>query len=257
MSVAGSDGALEQSVPKGARGDPFSEGHPGTTREGKGPMPDSYYIHLSSEIENRIRSGEFPENEKLPSERQLAAEYGVSRAVIREALRVLDEKGLLRVVVGKGNYVRLPKGDYLSGKLEDVIAYHHIGKDDIIEARQVFERALADRVLETITPDRIASLEHLCEKMEACLDDVTHFAELDADFHLRIAEYSDNRLLELLANILNQVTDRKKVFAHDDIRLRESALDEHRRMLDAFRQKDRAMLEKVLAEHIHSFGSHS
>lgn len=70
-------------------------------------MAELLYINLSNEIERQIRTGILQENEKL-SERKLAGQYGVSRTVIREALKLLNQKGLVTIKSGKGNYVTIP-----------------------------------------------------------------------------------------------------------------------------------------------------
>ncbi len=219
-------------------------------------MSDSFYITISNQIEGRIRSGELGENQRLPSERQLSTDYNVSRAVVREALRVLDEKGLIRVVVGKGNYVRLPKDEYLSDKFKDIIDYHNITKDDVIQARQVVEAAIGTLILDSLKPEELGLLESLYTQMDGAIEDVVQYSLLDAEFHMQMAMCTGNQLLQLIASILNKVTDRKLLFENDNVKLRENAQREHRRILDAFRQKDRTMLQSAISEHIYSFGKH-
>ncbi len=218
-------------------------------------MSELFYISISNQIESKIRSGEIKENEKLPSERQLASDYGVSRAVIREALRVLDEKGLIKVVVGKGNYVSLPKDEYLTNKFEDVIDYHNINKNDVMQARQVIEVAVGTLILDALSPEDVEAFETIYTQMEQTIMDVHAFSMLDAKFHMQIARCTGNRLIEIIANILNNVTDRKLLF-EDEIEIRRNAQREHHKIIEAFKLRDKAMLETAIASHMHSYGKH-
>lgn len=216
-------------------------------------MSELFYISISNQIESKIRSAEIKENEKLPSERQLASDYGVSRAVIREALRVLDEKGLIKVIVGKGNYVRLPKDEYLTDKFEDVIDYHNINKNDVMQARQVIEAAVGRLILDALSPEDIDAFETIYAQMEQSIMDVQAFSTLDANFHMQIARCTGNRLIEIIAQILNNVTNRKLLF-EDDVEIRKNAQREHREILEAFKLRDKAKLEAAFASHMHSYG---
>ncbi len=216
-------------------------------------MSELFYISISNQIENQIRNGEIKESEKLPSERQLASNYGVSRAVIREAMRVLDEKGLIKVIVGKGNYIRLPKDDYLTDKFEDVIDYHNINKNDVMQARQLIEAAVGRLILNDLTPEDIEAFEAIYAQMEQSIMDIQAFSALDAEFHMQFARSTGNRLIEIIAQILNNVTNRKLLF-EGDVEIRKNAQCEHRNIIEAFKLKDKAELEAAFASHMHSYG---
>ena len=70
--------------------------------------PDLVYVLIANDIEARIERGELHDGQRLPGEIDLAAEYGVARMTIRRAARELRERGLVRVVTGKGTYVTIP-----------------------------------------------------------------------------------------------------------------------------------------------------
>ena len=86
-------------------------GSTGTTgiTNGGGYMSNYLYTNIVEELEESIRSGKLSEGMKLPSERALAEEYGVSRNVVREAYKIMSEKGIVDIQIGKGAFVCAPK----------------------------------------------------------------------------------------------------------------------------------------------------
>lgn len=70
--------------------------------------PDLVYVAVANRLETRIRAGEFGESGRLPSENDLAEWYGVARMTVRRAHQELEQRGLIRIVPGKGTYVQKP-----------------------------------------------------------------------------------------------------------------------------------------------------
>jgi GntR family transcriptional regulator len=72
--------------------------------------PDLVYVEIANRLERRIRAGEFGESGRLPSENDLAEWYGVARMTVRRAHQELEQRGLIRIVAGKGTFVTRPQG---------------------------------------------------------------------------------------------------------------------------------------------------
>lgn len=215
------------------------------------PSAQVLYLSVSEDFMDKIKSGEWKTDQKLPSERELAEQYGVGRSVIREALRVLSEKGLVRVVTGKGNYVTVPGSESLRNKMEEVLDSSRFKQKDIIDAREAIEMAIAKAAIEKATPEQIQALREVYDRMEAMLNDGAAFAAEDANFHLCIAECSQNEVLKMMTVTLNNVTDRAAFHQGQknyDFSCRAQA--EHKDMIDAIENKDLEKLQYTITLHM-------
>ncbi len=162
------------------------------------------YEQVADQLRELIVTGELPQGGRLPTETELARSLGVSRATVREALRLLAAQGLVRTAKGQagGSYVTLPTVDHISESLSSNIALLADARDltleELIEVRILLEvpaarlaarrRVEADleRLRATIPPDRPA------------LDTQAEFVH-NRDFHATLIECCDNRLLQIAA----------------------------------------------------------
>jgi GntR family transcriptional repressor for pyruvate dehydrogenase complex len=170
-----------------------------------------------AEIEQRIIDGDLAPGRKLPPERELAETLGVSRTVLREAMRVLAAKGLLEAQQGIGTTVRAltsrhvvePLGLYLRAQEGGVISFHHLH-----QVRSLLEVEIAGIAAESATDEEIAQLREVYESMVEAMNNVELLAEQDAEFHRTLAAMTHNPLLlvlidsirELLREYIAQVT---------------------------------------------------
>lgn len=151
-------------------------------------LEDTVYAQLL----DAIRKGEFTLGQRLPSENVLAGDYGVSRPVIRTALARLREDGLIVSRQGAGSFVN--SGPPLEGtgyeplaSVDDIAAYFRF--------RRFIESETAALAAARCTAEDVARLRGYISEMETLAQGGTATVEPDLDFHLRIAELSDNRFL--------------------------------------------------------------
>lgn len=216
-------------------------------------MPSSQVLYLSiaEELIEKIKTGEWKTDQKLPSERELAEQYGVGRNVVREALKVLSEKCLVRVVTGKGNYVTEPGSESLQNKMEEVLDSSRFSQKDIIDAREAIEMAIAKATIQNATPEEIRELRGIYQRMEHVVDDRAAFAAEDARFHLALADCSRNEVLKMMTITLNNVTDRAAFHnANKSYEFSRHAQKEHKDMVDAIAKRDLRMLQDAVERHI-------
>ncbi len=218
-------------------------------------MSDLLYTSISSEIENKIKTGVYSENERLPSERILAENYGVSRTVIREALKVLNEKGFVKVMTGRGNFITIPKEQDLIDKFETAIDNSGINQSDIIEAREIIEKAIASRLISRVQEEEIIRLKEIYAEMNDNFYNSEYYAQLDAKFHLQLASCTKNNILRMITATLNNVTDRKVIY--NDIEIRKSAHKEHLAIINAIEERNELKLEEAIIQHINCFKEHT
>lgn len=213
-------------------------------------MEHPLYAQIASELEIKIRNGELLEHEKLPSERRLASRYGVSRSVIREALRVLDEKGIVDIQNCKGVFVKQPDKVDLVNRIEALMETSHVKMEELLEARLMIETAIGKQLIEKITDDHMYQLKALYLKMEYALQDEKEFSNLDTKFHFQLAEATENQLLVLITMSLNRLSNRRVYLDSSDISVRKNAQKEHEEMIKAIETKNLKRYESTIESHL-------
>lgn len=158
------------------------------------------YELVLDQIEEQILAGRLRPGDRLPPERELAGMLGVSRAAIREALRVLEAQGVLRrpqVGTGpeSGNLIAGMPSTGLSRLLRVHVALSNFPLDDVVEARVTMERASARLAAGHATPEQLARMRELLDRMDDPELSREEFNDLDTDFHVTVAEAAGNRLI--------------------------------------------------------------
>lgn len=152
---------------------------------------------MAAAIEERILSGDLNPGDRLPSEAALAAEFGVSRPQLREALASLRERGYLKTINGWGTMVQVPDWDAVTRTLERQVLLSREDDVDIAhiyEARRLIEVRCAELAAERITDGSLAVLEERLAELEAVRDDRDRYSDRDVAYHMAIAEASGNPL---------------------------------------------------------------
>lgn len=210
-------------------------------------MTKLLYVQISEDITEKIKEGSLQRGAKL-SERKLAEQYEVSRAVIRDALKLLNEKGLVRTSAGRGSFVNIPSGEELMGKFEEAVDNSLITSAVAMEAREVIELSYMHLVAERATKKDIGKLKDIMAEMRASGDDILAFARLDEAFHLALANCTHNEALSMFSGSLNTITNRDRLLISKEIRDR--AMAEHEILLEAVEKHDVTMLTEGMKKHL-------
>lgn len=212
---------------------------------------------VSDRIEASIRDGTWAVNEKIPSERILAQQYHVSRTVIREAIKKLNEKKLIINRPGKGNYVSRPDNSTLTTQFKSLLNYHQIPIEDLIEAREELEVMIGRRAVKNITRTQLKEISALYRRMDDFLDDHQSFSRCDYDFHVKLAECSGNISLKMIFISLYTVTGNENYAAVTGTRqIREHAQREHAAILTALKRRSPRNLEQAIHRHMQCIRGH-
>ena len=209
-------------------------------------MAKLLYMQIAEDLMNQIHSGGLTEGKKL-SERKLAEEYKVSRTVVREAIKLLNEKGYVETLYGKGSYIRLPDEDMLMRRFREAVDVSKVESTEVLEARELLECTMAHLIVERISEKDMEILEELYQDMQNCKSE-REYIDLDAKFHLAIAMCAHNRVLSIMTGTLNQLTDREEFVGNPGSQ--EKASREHAVMLEALREHDEEKLLRALQTHI-------
>ena len=161
---------------------------------------------VAEKLESLILNGELKPGEKLPSEHELARQFGVSRNVVREGLRGLIEQGLVTVRPGDGVYVQTPDQSVV---VDAFLRYMQLNRaenwvDELYEVRRLLEPEIAALAAQRATPEDISALEDALERMRINQDDPQEWAQAEWDFHSALARASHNSLLLILLKPLHR-----------------------------------------------------
>lgn len=158
------------------------------------PSGGRRYLQIAQDIADAIARGDHPPGHRLPPERELSAQLGVSRTTVREALLALEIKGFVEIRVGAGVFV-LPAAlrDPALGSLAEIDS---AGPWEVLEARRLIEGHSAYCAATRIDEAGLNRIDANITAMELALDDIPLFDALDAEFHLLIAGAAGNGVIE-------------------------------------------------------------
>lgn len=163
------------------------------------------------EILTQIVSGTLPAGSMLPSETELAHQFGVSRIVIREAIRILVAKGLITVRHGSGMWVQpLDQWDLLDPMVLRELVHSTRQPDwieELLEFRKILDITAAELAAQRRNLTQLAHLEDLLQRMQTAVEasDTSSYAHLDLAFHEAILESAGNRLLREALRPLSEI----------------------------------------------------
>jgi GntR family transcriptional repressor for pyruvate dehydrogenase complex len=205
------------------------------------------YRRLADSIAAEIEAGRYAVGERLPTERELAEHYGVSRPTLREALIALEMLGMIEARHGLGIYVtraQLP----LTASAYDF----EIGAFELIEARRLFEGEAAALAAATIDDEALAELERLLALMAD--EDELKGEDADKEFHMVIARATGNGAIIATIENLWELRNRSPLARNILTRARGMGLEpriaEHRRVLEALKAHDPVAARQAMRDHL-------
>lgn len=159
---------------------------------------------IVDDLRARILDGRLPDGSRLPAERELAVQYGVSGATVREAVRVLSAVGLVSVRHGAGTFVTAAPDTMIGMSLASVVQLEDVGALDVLGVLGALNRYAAQLAARHASDEEIASLRGAVEKL-AVIDDTDRTIENLRGFLQRLSEISHNALLIPLCRLLVEV----------------------------------------------------
>lgn len=205
-------------------------------------------------LRGMIQSGRLGPGARLPSENELAAQIGLSRGGVREAVKVLEAARVLEVRRGDGTFVTsLAPSLLLEGVGFAVELLRGETLPEVLEVRRLLEPATTALAAARISPERLAGLEELLVAMERNVDDAGKLMEYDIAFHHAVAAASGNETLTSLLDGLSGPTVRARIWR--GIVLGDAAqrtIDEHRAIHRALRSADVALAHAAALMHVNT-----
>jgi len=204
---------------------------------------------LETILANRLNVGD-----PLPSERELGEQFGVSRTVVREAVRALVAKGVIEVRSGSGLRVAAVNATTVSESMSLYLRGGTLDFEKVQEVRALLEVHLAGLAAERASADDVASLRQIHTRMQNETSDFDAAARDDLEFHRRIARATHNELfLLLLDSIGSSLIDiRRSNFASGSIPM---TLNQHQAILERIAAHDPAGARAAMNAHLDSVAS--
>lgn len=208
---------------------------------------------VEENIEAAIRDGRLAIGDKLPSEMELCEQFGVSRTVMREALRMLSARRLVRIEKGRGIFVSAPTAASVS---DPMALYLHMsgGADvalDVVHARQIIEPPIAAEAARRHTEEDAERIVANLEALKACERPFDKLSRLDMEFHVLIAEATQNPMLPLFIHPIQQLMPKIKTGVYHVVHdAHEAAVEWHTAIVEAVLARDAEGAQERMIQHL-------
>ena len=212
------------------------------------------------QIQDAILKGSLKTGAKLPAERQLQAAFQVSRGTLREALRTLEQKGLITIKTGTagGAIVRAVDTKLVSESLDLLLRYQKISLEELAEFREDVEGAVAAKAAQKATREDVRVLRALVRSIRDCLDaepfDWRGAVREDNRFHFHLARIAGNRIFEsVVQTIYENISPYFERFLSHERRLMERNYQDLCRILEAVEKRDSDATRRLVQSHVRYF----
>lgn len=222
--------------------------------------PTRAFEDIVRQIEEAIISGELKPHERLPSERELQQIFGVGRASVREAIRVLESNGMVEVRTGAvsgGIFVKPISTATTVEALQRLFLLEKISERELVEFRQAVEGITGYWAAKRATDEDIRRIQEVVDNTEPGDIRWDEFHDADVEFHLAVAEAAKNRINLIVMKAVRQTMIRvmRNVFKTLMTRrqARDAIIQEHRAILEAIRNRDAERARDLMVSHIITF----
>ncbi|MFB5677703.1 FadR/GntR family transcriptional regulator [Paenibacillus terreus] len=212
------------------------------------------YIQIYDQILSQIQTGAFAIGDKLPTERELCAQFGVSRAPIRQALSALEMKGYIYSRQGEGVYVKSTQVPAESQPGETFL--DSISPEDIVEARMNIEPLIARYAAERATDEDIEALRTTIKRMEQETEKGSYVPETDERLHMEIARASHNDLFIQFMTVITQAMKQQEMWKFIRDRTvtrpdyRDTNFSEHEQIIHAIENHQDEAAARLMTTHM-------
>jgi GntR family transcriptional repressor for pyruvate dehydrogenase complex len=208
---------------------------------------------VTEQMTEAIVSGQVRPGERLPSERDLGEKFKVSRTVVREAVRSLAARGLVRVTSGRGMEVSASNSDNVAASMSLLVRGHEgLDYGKVNEVRTAVEVQVAGLAAQRAHPEDLKRLAKLCDEHQRSLvtGDLTAAAEHDFQFHRELTRASGNELLLAMLDSISDVLREVRYQSMNKPHVGEDGLKAHRRILKCVSAGKPEAARQAMAEHL-------
>ncbi|MCI0418105.1 MAG: FadR family transcriptional regulator [Acidobacteria bacterium] len=218
------------------------------------PRDQTLTVRAQQQLEDLILDRELQSGERLPSEMEMGRMLGVSRTVVREAVRLLSAKGLVEARTGSGVYVKGLGSSMIRDPMNLLLRSRMITAENIVQVREMMEVRIAGLAAEMSKPEQIAKIEKSVRMLSKGKVTADEAIEADLAFHNGLAEASGNPLMSVLSNSINDVMAELhlRTYKLDAMGSIQDSIFHHSRILDRVKAHDAEGARRAMEEHLAS-----
>lgn len=218
------------------------------------PMENSLQkAHLYEQVADLLERqiiAQYKDGKKLPSEQHLAEQYQVSRTIIREALKLLKERGLIDSKTGSGAYVTKPEAQNIADVVSRIIRVNRIDYANVFDMRIFLETEAVSRAARYVTEEEIQEMEEILERLKGSGLSAEERSEYDFSFHYMISKASGNPLLALMTEAIGTICQEVISVGFLVQGGLEDSIVRHNRILQALKDHDEKEARESVAAHL-------
>jgi GntR family transcriptional regulator, transcriptional repressor for pyruvate dehydrogenase complex len=207
-------------------------------------------LWLADQVEEHMLDGDYLVDAQLPTESALAARYGVSRQVVREAARLLEDRGLVNIRAGRGMTVAAPGVEAIVQRYRRVLRRDGASFSDLMQLRQMIEVDMSALAARNRTEADVARMREILATAREHLDDYDACLAADLAFHMAVAQATQNPFVLMFAQPINMVL--RDVYSKPIgyLATQENTLREHGAIADAIAAGDADAARSAAAAHL-------
>ncbi|HUU50801.1 MAG TPA: FadR/GntR family transcriptional regulator [Nitrospinota bacterium] len=208
------------------------------------------YENIVDQIKKMIIQGSLKIGDRLPSERELAESLKVSRTSVREALRTLENMGLVECRSGDGNFVKDLTVDSLANSIALRIPLQKGTILQLFELRKIIEPGIVRIAAERVTDEDILRMESIIDKQKSIVEQGKSIADIDDEFHRSIAVASKNKMI---MRIINTVIGLETETNESNIEIKErprQSLKSHMNILKYLKAREQEKARRAMLTHL-------
>jgi GntR family transcriptional regulator, transcriptional repressor for pyruvate dehydrogenase complex len=217
--------------------------------------PKKIYEEVAEAIFEMIKTGVLKPGDKLDSVQQLAENFNVGRAAIREALSALRAMGLIEMKQGEGTYVREFDPSMFSLPISLAVLMNKKDIAYLLEVRQLLEVGAAGIAARKRTEQDLRALEHALNEMKDGIGNEELGEKADFQFHIAVATASQNPILVSLMNnvsgmMVETMRETRRIWLFSKQATSEQLLEEHIRIFEAIKEQNAELAQERMREHL-------
>ncbi|MDX9871610.1 MAG: FadR/GntR family transcriptional regulator [Clostridia bacterium] len=215
---------------------------------------DTLYVQIVERIRQWIMQGYLKEGDPLPSERELAQIFDVSRVPVREALKIMEFLGVVQHIRGKGVFVKKININNVLNNIDFLIVDPISGLHDFFEAREAIESQSAGLAAERRKPEDLEAMEEAIWEMERNIQLKRDVKGASLRFHAAVIAASHNIVLMKIYEFLSELLNYSLQESFKDLARYEPSLEHHKQIFQKIKEQDRQGAIEAMQKHIRESG---
>ena len=207
------------------------------------------FEEIVRQLRDLIDNGDLKPGDQLPPERELAEIFKVSRHSVREAIRTLEEHGVLKSRRGSGTFVVLGEPDNVVDYLAQAVVREKDNLAEIFQFRQMVEPQIAALAALNASPEHIDELRRIL-KLQQKETNISKQILLDNEFHMALAKAAGNSILLNIVERVGGILGQCRMEVYQSQRRSKISTKGHEDILEALERQDSSLCEKAMSEHL-------